>query len=208
MARGLVLREEIRMATSTLVAGRIDAAMRALLRHWLATANVVNGLTVGGAALTPLLQARGWTPLATVLYLLYRPLCPQRPEHSYFIAGYKMAFEQRETAIYLGLLLGGLLFAPVRRRLRPLNRRVLVLAALPLLIDVLSQTAGLRGSDWRWRTATGIIFALALVWWAYPYLERDLAAPAPRPEERRTPAEHARAIVLANQDTLPGGERR
>jgi len=196
------------MATSTPVAGRIDAVMRALLRHWLATANVVNGLTVGGAALTPLLEARGWTPLATVLYLLYRPLCPQRPEHSYFIAGYKMAFEQRETAIYLGLLLGGLLFAPVRRWLRPLSWRGLALAALPLLIDVLSQTAGLRGSDWRWRTATGIVFALALVWWAYPYLERDLTAPAPRPGERRTPAEHARAIVLANQDTPPTGERR
>ncbi len=196
------------MATSTPVSGRIDAIMRALLRHWLATANVVNGLTVGGAALTPLLEARGWTPLATVLYLLYRPLCPQRPEHSYFIAGYKMAFEQRETAIYLGLLLGGLLFAPVRRWLRPLSWRGLALAALPLLIDVLSQTAGLRGSDWRWRTATGIVFALALVWWAYPYLERDLTAPAPRPGERRTPAEHARAIVLANQDTPPTGERR
>ncbi len=196
------------MATSTLIAGRIDAVMRALLRHWLAAANVVNGLTVGGAALTPLLAARGWTPLATVLYLLYRPLCPQRPEHSYFIAGYKMAFEQRETAIYLGLLLGGLVFAPVRRRLRPLNRCGLALAALPLLIDVLSQTAGLRGSDWRWRTATGIVFALALVWWAYPYLERDLTAPAPRPGERRTPAEHARAIVLANRDTPPRGERR
>jgi len=196
------------MATSTPVSGRIDAVMRALLRHWLATANVVNGLTVGGAALTPLLEARGWTPLATVLYLLYRPLCPQRPEHSYFIAGYKMAFEQRETAIYLGLLLGGLLFAPVRRWLRPLSWRGLALAALPLLIDVLSQTAGLRGSDWRWRTATGIVFALALVWWAYPYLERDLTAPAPRPGERRTPAEHARAIVLANQDTPPTGERR
>ena len=196
------------MATSTPVAGRIDAVMRALLRHWLATANVVNGLTVGGAALTPLLEARGWTPLATVLYLLYRPLCPQRPEHSYFIAGYKMAFEQRETAIYLGLLLGGLLFAPVRRWLRPLSWRGLALAALPLLIDVLSQTAGLRGSDWRWRTATGIVFALALVWWAFPYLERDLTAPAPRPGERRTPAEHARAIVLATQDTPPTGERR
>jgi len=195
------------MVTLTPVAGRIDATMRALLRHWLATANVVNGLTVGGAALTPLLAARGWSPLATVLYLLYRPLCPQRPEHSYFIAGYKMAFEQRETAIYLGLTLGGLFFALVRERLRPLNWRLLLVAALPLLIDVLSQTGGLRGSDWRWRTATGIVFALALVWWAYPYLERDLTAPVPPQRERFTPAERARAIVLANQETLPTQER-
>jgi len=190
------------------VAGRIDAVMRTLLRHWLAGVNVLNGLTLAGAALTPWLQARGWTPLATLLYLAYRPLCPQRPDHSYFIAGHKMAFEQRETAIYLGLTLGGLLFALVRRRVRPLDRRGLALAALPLLVDVLSQTVGLRESDWRWRTATGILFALALVWWAFPYLERDLGAPSPRPGVRRTPAEQARAIVLANQAaTLNQGEQ-
>lgn len=190
------------------VAGRIDAVMRTLLRHWLAGVNVLNGLTLAGAALTPLLAARGWTPLATLLYLAYRPLCPQRPDHSYFIAGHKMAFEQRETAIYLGLTLGGLLFALVRRRVRPLDRRALALAALPLLVDVLSQTVGLRESDWRWRTATGILFALALVWWAFPYLERDLGAPSPQSEGRRTPAEQARAIVLANQAaTLHRGEQ-
>ena len=174
------------------VAGRIDAVMRTLLRHWLAGVNVLNGLTLAGAALTPWLQARGWTPLATLLYLAYRPLCPQRPDHSYFIAGHKMAFEQRETAIYLGLTLGGLLFALVRRRVRPLDWRALALAALPLLVDVLSQTVGLRESDWRWRTATGILFALALVWWAFPYLERDLGAPSPQSGVRHTPAEQAR----------------
>ena len=190
------------------VAGRIDAVMRTLLRHWLAGVNVLNGVTLAGAALTPWLQARGWTPLATLLYLAYRPLCPQRRNHSYFIAGHKMAFEQRETAIYLGLTLGGLLFALVRRRVRPLDRRALALAALPLLVDVLSQTVGLRESDWRWRTATGILFALALVWWAFPYLERDLGAPSPQPGVRRTPAEQARAIVLANQAaTLHRGEQ-
>jgi len=190
------------------VAGRIDAVMRTLLRHWLAGVNVLNGVTLAGAALTPWLQARGWTPLAALLYLAYRPLCPQRPDHSYFIAGHKMAFEQRETAIYLGLTLGGLLFALVRRRVRPLDRRALALAALPLLVDVLSQTVGLRESDWRWRTATGLLFALALVWWAFPYLERDLGAPSPQPGVRRTPAEQARAIVLANQAaTLNRGEQ-
>lgn len=185
--------------TSARVAGRIDAAMRAILRHWLLAVNALNGLTLAGAALTPLLAARGWTPLAALLYLLYRPLCPQRPDHSYFVAGHKMAFEQRETAIYLGLTLGGLLFALVRRRLRPLPWRGLAVAALPLLVDVLSQTVGLRDSDWRWRTATGIVFALAFVWWSFPLLEREFASPA-APRSRPTTAERARAIVLANAE--------
>lgn len=190
------------------VAGRIDAAMRAILRHWLLSVNALNGLTLVGAALTPLVAARGWTPLATTLYLAYRPLCPQRPDHSYFLAGHKMAFEQRETAIYLGLLLGGLLFAPVRRRLRPLNWRLLALASLPLLVDVLSQTVGLRDSDWRWRTITGVAFALAFVWWSFPLLEREFRPPAREPGAGRSTAELARAIVLANREPSVTGEAR
>lgn len=185
--------------TSARVAGRIDAAMHTILRHWLLAVNALNGLTLAGAALTPLLAAYGWTPLATLLYLLYRPLCPQRPDHSYFVAGHKMAFEQRETAIYLGLTLGGLFFALVRRHLRPLPWRGLALAALPLLVDVLSQTVGLRDSDWRWRTATGIVSALAFIWWSFPLLEREFAAPAVL-RARTTTAERARAIVLANPE--------
>ena len=193
--------------TSARVAGRIDAAMRAILRHWLLAVNALNGLTLAGAALTPLLAARGWSTLAAPLYLLYRPLCPQRPDHSYFVAGHKMAFEQRETAIYAGLILGGLIFALVRRRLRPLPWRGMALAALPLLVDVLSQTVGLRDSDWRWRTATGIISALAFVWWSFPLLEREFASPA-APRSRPTTAERARAIVLANAEPpVAGGTR-
>lgn len=181
------------------VARRVDAVMRAILRHWLLSVNLLNGLTLAGAALTPLLRAQGWTRLATLLYLAYRPLCPQRPEHSFFIAGYKMAFEQRVAAIYLGLLAGGLLFGALRRRMRPLNWRLFVLASLPMLLDVSSQTAGLRDSDWRWRTATGLAVALAGVWWLYPHLEREFAGGTPGPGGRRTQAELARAIVLAHR---------
>ncbi len=190
------------------VAQRIDATMRAFLRHWLLCTNLLNGMTLAGAVITPLVRAHGWTPLATLLYLAYRPLCPQRPDHSYFIAGYKMAFEQRETAIYLGLLGGGLLFGVVRGRLRSLRWRALVVASLPLLIDVLSQTVGLRGSDWRWRTATGIVFALAFVWWSYPLLERGLSVPELPVNERRSPESRAREIVLANPVVTQSEERR
>lgn len=185
-------------------ASRVDAIMRALLRRWLLCVNLLNGLTLFGAALTPLIQARGWTVPATLLYLAYRPMCPQRPDHSYFIAGYKMAFEQRETAIYVGLTAGGLLFGLLRRRLGPLNWRLLVLAGLPMLLDVLSQTVGLRDSDWRWRTATGLLAALAFVWWAFPYLEREFTGQgaAGRPPQRRSTREIASEIVAAHPEPL------
>lgn len=185
------------------VAGRVDDAMRAILRHWLLVVNLANGLTLGGAILTPLVQARGWSLPATLLYLAYRPLCPQRPDHSYFIAGYKMAFEQRETALYAGLTLGGIIFALVRQRLRPLDWRLLVVASVPMLVDVFSQTIGLRDSDWVWRTATSLPFALALVWCAFPYLEREfVGTPVPTRAQRST-EELARAIVLANPSPSP-----
>lgn len=186
-------------ATANTTVRRIDAAMRWFLRHWLATFNVVNAATLAGAVLTPLLRVVGWDMPATLLYWAYRPLCPQRPDHSFFIGGYKMAFEQRETAIFLGLLIGGLLFAPVRGRLRPLDWRLLILFNLPMLIDVLTQTVGLRDSAWTWRMATGLLGSLAGVWWLYPYLEREFGAGAtPRVAAPRapTPREQAREIVL------------
>ena len=169
-----------------------------LERHWLLAANALNGLVIGGAVLAPWLRASGWEPLATLLYLAYRSLCLQRPSHSFFLFGHQLALEHRMLAIALGLLLGGLLFALLRDRLRPLDRRLLVLLNLPMLLDVLSQTIGLRDSTWPWRVGTGLLGSLAAVWWAYPHLGRAFATAAvsrPAVASGATPAEQARAIV-------------
>lgn len=190
--------------STTGVSRTVESGTHWLERHWLLMFNLLNGLVIAGAVLAPLLRAAGWTPLATLLYLAYRPLCPQRPDHSFFIAGYKMAFEQRETAIYLGLLLGGMLFAPLRGRLRPLNWRLLALLNLPMLIDVLSQTVGLRESTWHWRMLTGLLGSLAAAWWAYPHLERSFAAAvrarALADDARRMLADLARATPPPRED--------
>ena len=122
-------------------------------RHWLLMCNGLNGLTIVGAALAPWLRAQGREPLATLVYLAYRPRCLQRPSHSFFLFRHQLALEHRMLALALGLLIGGLLFAPLRRHLRPLNWRLLVLLHLPMLIDFLSQTVGLRDSTWQWRVA-------------------------------------------------------
>ena len=93
--------------------------------HWLLVGNLANAAVLGEAALAPLLRAWGWEPLATLVYLALRPLCLQRPDHSFFLFGYPLAREQRMLAIFGGLLLGGLRYAPLRDRLRPLGRRPL-----------------------------------------------------------------------------------
>jgi uncharacterized membrane protein len=97
--------------------------------------------------------------------------------------GYKVAFCERDVAIYGGLLLGGLLFAGVRRRLRPLPIWAWVLfGVLPIALDGGSQLLGalpflswpIRESTPLLRTLTGLAFGLANVWLAYPYVEESM----------------------------------
>lgn len=62
--------------------------------------------------------------------------------------GYKVAWSDRMVALYGGLFLGGLLFALLRRRLRPLNWRVFGLLILPMILDgtthLISDLSGLN----------------------------------------------------------------
>lgn len=65
--------------------------------------------------------------------------------------GYKVAFAHRLTAIYLSVLVGSLLFALVRRRLKPLPLRWYAVLILPMFFDGLSHmlTDALPFVDWR-----------------------------------------------------------
>jgi len=88
--------------------------------------------------------------------------------------GYKMALCQRDIAIYGSVLLFGLLFGLVRRRLQPPSVKVYLLFLIPIALDGFTQLFGLRLSNWWLRTFTGAIFGGASVWLAYPYLEEAM----------------------------------
>jgi uncharacterized membrane protein len=117
--------------------------------------------------------------------------------------GFKVALCERDVAIYGGILLGGLIFARVRGRVRPLPLWAwLVFGVLPMAIDGGTQfisafpiaPAGwaLRESTPLLRTATGLLFGLLNVWLAYPYLEESMA-------ETRTAA----SVKLAGSEPPP-----
>ena len=100
--------------------------------------------------------------------------------------GFKVALCERDVAIYGGILLGGLIFAVVRGRVRPLPVWVwLVFGVLPMAIDGGTQLiSGIPIAPAGWavrestpllRTATGLLFGLLNVWLAYPYLEESMA---------------------------------
>lgn len=85
--------------------------------------------------------------------------------------GFKMALCQRDIALYGGLLLGGLLFGPLRKRIKPISLLVYGLLLLPMALDGGLQFIGLYESNWILRLLTGGLAGIATVWMLYPHIE-------------------------------------
>lgn len=95
--------------------------------------------------------------------------------------GYQVAFCQRDTAIYTAMLLTGVVYAVTGRRWKGLPWWGLVLLAVPIAADGLSQLPGWRESTPLLRVLTGALFGMGVVLFAFPMLNRgfsDLAPPA------------------------------
>jgi uncharacterized membrane protein len=205
--------------------GRLE---RWAIRHWLALLNTAAGIFAGLPLLAPLLLAVGWSGPAVLIYAVYRTTCHQWPGRSYFLfgprlvysmddlermglgmaheflgnasLGFKMAYCERNFAIYTTIFLAGLLYALLRRRVRPLPIATFGLLLLPILLDGLTQLVGLRESSWELRTLTGALAGLAAVGLVYPRLERAFRlARYPRP----APAASGGAC-LADASRRPG----
>lgn len=88
--------------------------------------------------------------------------------------GYKLAYCQRDMAIYTAIFLGGLLFALLRHRLKPLPWPLFFLSVLPMAIDGTGQLLGLWESIPLSRVISGGLFGISGVWLTYPYLEEGM----------------------------------
>jgi uncharacterized membrane protein len=108
------------------------------------------------------------------------------------VLGYKVALCERDVAIYAFLLLGGILFHFLRRRVKPLHWALwILLGIVPVGLDGGSQLLSYlpilhfppRESTPLLRVLTGAMFGLASAWFAYPYvqesMDEDLAAEPP-----------------------------
>ena len=170
------------------------------MRHWLFALNALVAAYVGGAFLAPVLAASGWNDAAQPIYGFYHLLCHQWAFRSFFLfgvqpvygqdaltalgadpfgfignasVGWKMAFCERDLAIYVGLLMVGLYFAG-RRTMRPLGFVAYGLLALPMAIDGFTQLFGWRESTWELRVVTGLLFGLASAWLVYPRFDEAI----------------------------------
>jgi len=95
-------------------------------------------------------------------------------------AGYKVALCQRDLAIYMAILLFGILFGLVGRRIPPLHWMIWILIGLvPIGIDGLSQLISqppisllpYRESTPFLRILTGSLFGFCTAWFGYPLVE-------------------------------------
>lgn len=100
------------------------------------------------------------------------------------LAGYKVALCQRDVAMYLSLILFGLIFAFTKNRIRALPFWVwLVIGIVPLGLDGISQ---LPASGWTFlislpirestpliRSFTGFIFGYCSGWFLFPTIEKS-----------------------------------
>ena len=146
----------------------LDRGILWLSRHWCACVNAFAGLYMGLPLLAPILLALHVTQPAAWIFSLYQYFCHQLPERSYFIFGRQMAYCERDTAIYAGAFLLGLLYAATRWRWRPLPWWGFALLAVPIFVDGSLQLVAPYESTWLLRTATGFLATLGAVGFLYP----------------------------------------
>lgn len=149
----------------------VNRVTECVARRWIATVSFLWLIVVAGAVAAPLLASQGYDWVAQLLYWVYRPMCPQRPSHSFFIAGYKMAFEQRETAMFLAASATGPLFILLRRLRVKFPGWLMIAALIPMGIDVGTQMVGMRHSDGFWRSLTGTLAVVPFILWLYAGLD-------------------------------------
>lgn len=171
---------------------QIDRIVYGFVRHWLRYVNILVLLYAGLPWLAPLAKAFNVPLVNEIIFFVYRFFCHQLPDRSFTLYGHQVAFCQRETAMYTTLLVLGLLFPLVRKRLPPAPIWLGALLLLPLALDGLTHmlddilAIDLRGSDaigtpnfWL-RMITGVLFGIAVAVTMYPRIERDLHAEAQR----------------------------
>ena len=164
-------------------------------------------LFVVGPVVTPLLLAAGATSTATNLYRFFHLVCHQWAFRSFFLLGphatfsrdqlialgmdpytfvgdaqmgWKMAFCERNLAIFAGLLAFGLAFGSVYRQMPAASFAQFAVLVSPMALDGLTQLVGWRESTWELRIATGVLFGIASGWFLYPRLFAAERTPTPQ----------------------------
>jgi uncharacterized membrane protein len=181
-----------------------------LARHWLAVASSVAWSFALLPVLAPVLMAAGLDGAADTIYSAYTLVCHQWAHRSFFlfgpaptysleqlagmtggldnltytgssVQGFKIAFCERDLAIYLTIAAAGSVYALHRGSVAALSVRFFVLMLVPIAIDGFTQLFGWRESTPFLRLITGACFGGGTVWFIYPRLDAILGQRSTRP---------------------------
>jgi uncharacterized membrane protein len=86
-------------------------------------------------------------------------------------SGYKLAFCERDLAIYLSIAVAGSVFGLHRVRIFPLPVKLYLALLVPIAVDGFTQLFGWRESTPLLRLLTGLCFGVGTVWFIYPRLD-------------------------------------
>ncbi|HKY41504.1 MAG TPA: DUF2085 domain-containing protein [Pyrinomonadaceae bacterium] len=165
---------------------------------WLISVVVVLSV-IALVAVAPVAAASGHSDVARGIYGAFATLCHQLPERSYFIDGHQFAVCSRCTGIYAGFAFTLLLYPLIRSLKNPVMPRPswLLLAALPLAIDVAVNFSGFWQNTHTSRLLTGAFLGGAVVFYVMPGII-DLSLRY----ARTPPAEPRGTFTLASPESI------
>jgi uncharacterized membrane protein len=107
----------------------------------------------------PLLASSEHKLSSGLIYLFFSKICHQIPERSFFIFGKQLAVCSRCTGLYFGFLLGTILYPFIfnLNRIWIPSRKYLLLALIPITIDVAIRTFDIAENTFASRFVTGLI---------------------------------------------------
>lgn len=110
--------------------------------------------------------------VSSLLYACYEPVCHQIDGRSFHLEGEKLAVCARCTSIYVGFFFA-LMIYPFFRKLSEQSvpsRMWILLAVVPMALDVTLNFFGLHASTLLTRAFSGGLFGLMLPWYIVPVL--------------------------------------
>jgi uncharacterized membrane protein len=126
--------------------------------------------------IAPVARANNHDLIAFAIYAGFSKVCHQLPERSFFIGAYPLAVCARCTGLYGGFTAALLIYPLVTSLERTFTppRKWLVLAALPMLIDVGVNFFGIWTNTHSSRLVTGALLGVVAVFYVMPGVS-DLA---------------------------------
>lgn len=140
-------------------------------RVWMVTTAVVL-VWAALIVVAPVAKAAGIDSLSSPLYELYQFICHRIPERSFYVAGEQFGVCSRCFGVYLGLLVGCIVY-PLWRpvdEVEPIARFWLFLSIIPIAIDWGLTVFGFWENTQASRFLTGLILGVACATFIVPAL--------------------------------------